>query len=584
MERWLQLGFMIPQMRSSHCLLLGGLAVFTSAAMACGGGNARSGFGEEEQIAATDPSGEGASGGPVGGFGGDAAQNVTLEPKNTTVIIDTATTPITPGSAAFKVTKNGADITAGATFTLKDSSLGAFNGATFTSVGSLPAGVLGKSTTVQVQTDKGQALGTITVVQLRKTGPSRDFFFVVPYGEDPAPKSDVLKFSTNIKQADVAFVMDTTGSMDGSITNLKTALQSTLLSQLQAAIPNVGLAIVDYKDYPTAPYGDAGGSFLGIVTPKDFPVLVRQKITTTLSLATTAVGQYKASGGNDLPESQIPAMQHVLTGEALASGGANVAAASVTQPGHWGGVEFRPGSAPVVVNITDIDWHGEGHTPYPFATPTMASLKAAFLARNAFFVNITSSDESQANDLSDATKSYVAPAAFGGTCGAGQCCTGVGGAARAPTGPGGTCRLNFQHSNGSGVSGGVVKAIQAIAVGSTFDVKAAASNDPKNAKGVDATKFIKALRAMDEGNPANGCPAAPAKDSDGDGIKDTFLAVKAGTPVCFEVIPAKNGIVPPELDPQFFNAFVDVIAVQGNLALDKRSVLFLVPPKDAGVK
>ena len=44
-----------------------------------------------------------------------------------------------------------------------------------------------------------------------------DFFFVVPYGEDPSPKNDVLTFSTNIKQADVAFLMDTTGSMSGSI-------------------------------------------------------------------------------------------------------------------------------------------------------------------------------------------------------------------------------------------------------------------------------------------------------------------------------------------------------------------------------
>jgi hypothetical protein len=169
-------------------------------------------------------------------------------------------------------------------------------------------------------------------------------------------------------------------------------------------------------------------------------------------------------------------------------------------------------------------------------------------------------------------------------CAAGQCCTGVNGAGRAPGGPGGTCRLNFLSQNGGGVSGGIVSAIQAIAVGSTFDVTATPSNDPKNPGGVDATKFIKALRAMDEGNPANGCPAAPAKDSNGDGIKDTFLAVKAGTPVCFEVIPATNNTVMPTSDPQFFNAFIDVIAVQGNLHLDKRSVLFLVPPKDAGVK
>ena len=556
-------------MRSAQSVLLGGRALVIAAG--CGGGSGRSGFNEDEDKSATDPNaGPGGPGGP-GGFGGDATQNVTLDPKNTTVIIDSATNPITPGKQAFKVTKNGQDITAGATFTLKDASLGAFNGATFTSIGSLPAGVLGKSSIVTVQTKEGQALGTITVVQLRKTGDQRDFFFVEPYGEDPSPKSDVLKFSTNIKQADVAFVMDTTGSMSGAINALKSALSGSLLAQLQAAIPNVGIAIVDHKDFGQ---GDSWG------------VNVRQTITTNLALAQGAVNAMSAGGGGDEAEAQVGAMYFALTGQAN-TGSPSLAAHSPASPGAFGGVDFRAGSVPVVVEISDASWHD------PSGSATIAGLKAAFASTKAKFVNVAESGspfgggpEGQPNDLSDATGSNVPPSAFGTVagCAAGQCCTGLNGAGRAPTGPGGTCRLNFLSSSGGGVSTGIVKAIEAIAVGSSFDVKAIASNDPKNAKGVDATKFIKALRAMDEGNPANNCPAAPAKDSDGDGIKDTFLAVKAGTPVCFEVIPAKNGTVPAELDPQFYNAFVDVIAVQGNLHLDKRSVLFLVPPKDAGVK
>ncbi|MDB4936696.1 MAG: hypothetical protein JWP87_3668 [Labilithrix sp.] len=555
-------------MRNTNTAQVGcGLALALVIATGCSGGGSRSGFEEAQQeTAGTDPNAGNPQGGPAGGFGGDASQNVVLEPKNTTVIIDTATNPVTPGTAAFKVTKDGADITAGATFTLKDASLGAFKGSTFTSVGSLPAGVLGKSTTVQVQTDKGQALGTITVVQLRKTGAQRDFFFVVPYGEDPSPKNDVLTFSTNIKQADVAFVMDTTGSMSSAIDNLKNALQGTLMAQLQAAIPNVGLAVVDYKDF-----GDP------------WVVKVNQVVTTNLGLAKAGVASMSASGGGDTPEAAIAAMQYTLLGQA----NSGIPAHANTTPGTFGGVDFRPGSIPVVVNITDATWHDAS------GSATMASLKAAYASTKAKFVNIAESGfsfgtgpEGQADELSDATGSNVPSTAFGSVagCNAGQCCTGNNGAGRAATGPGGTCRLNFLSTSGSGVSGGIVKAIEAIAVGSTFDVKAIPSNDPKNAGGVDATKFIKALRAMDEGNPANKCPAAPAKDSDGDGIKDTFIAVKAGTPVCFEVIPAKNTIVPPELDPQFFNAFVDVIAVQGNLHLDKRSVTFLVPPKDAGVK
>ncbi|MBX3191049.1 MAG: VWA domain-containing protein [Labilithrix sp.] len=539
-------------MRSAQQLIsFGGLALVI--AVGCGG-SGRNGF---------DGDGEG---NPAGGeddlnsgqFGGDPALNIVLDPKNTTVIIDSATTPTTAGSVAYKVTQNGKDLTGDATFKLKDPSLGSFNGATFTSIASLPEGVLGKSTTVEAKTPNGQGLGTLTVVQLRKTGAQRDFFFIVPHNEAPSPNNDVLKFSTNIKQADVAFVMDTTGSMGTSINNLKTAIQGTLMTQLQAAIPNVGLAVVDYRDF-----GDA------------WVALVRQRVTTTLSLAQSAVNAMTAFGGGDTPEAAVAAMHYTLTGQANPP----IAAHTPSTPGLFGAAEFRPGSVPVVVNITDAPWHT------PSGNQSVATLTTAFNTTKAKFVQVSNgAPEAQADALSDATASNVPPTAFGPSCAAGMCCTGLSGAARTPTGPGGTCRLNFLSSGGNGVSTGIVQAIQAIAVGTVFDVKASASNDPKNPKGVDATKFIKALRAMDEGNPAQGCPAAPAKDSDGDGIKDTFLSVKAGTPVCFEIIPAMNTIVPPELDPQFFNAFVDVIGVQGNLPLDKRSVLFLVPPKDAGVK
>lgn len=555
--------------------------VVLAVAAGCGSGGIRAAFDDDE--AATEPSaGDEQNGGasPTGGFGGQATGDVQLDPKNTTIIIDTATNPVTPGSIAYKVTSKGQNATADATLAIEDANLGKFNGATFTSTDKLPNGAMGVSTTVQATTKDGAALGRLTIVQLRKTGPQRDFFFIVPYGGDPSPKNDVLTFSTNIKQVDVVFNMDTTGSMGGSISNLKNALSGTLLSQLQAAIPSVGLAVVDFRDYPI------GGLFSGYGSPGDWPVKVHQTITTSLTAAQSAVGKYAAGGGGDAPESQIPSMQHILTGEALSWSGGSIPQHVPSAPGAWGGVDFRPGAVPVIVNITDVDWHGEGHTPYDFTTPTMASLKNAFTSKNAFFVDVSSGDQAQANELSDATKSNVPPSAFGGTCATGQCCTGVNGAAVAPNGPGGNCRLVFRHSNGNGVGTGVVKAIEAISIGAAYDVKAIASNDPKNANkngGVDATKFIKALRAMEEGNAAAGCPVAAARDSDGDGIKDTFVAVKVGTPVCFEVIPAKNDTVLPENQPQFFNAFVDVIGVQGNVQLDKRTVLFLVPPKDPGV-
>jgi hypothetical protein len=454
-------------MRTAQSALFVGLALVI--AVGCGSSSSRNGFDDQEQNSTSDPSDPQLGGPGDPGFGGDASKNLVLDPVTATVIIDTAANPVVPGSVTYKVSKQGKDVTAGATFTLKDPSLGSFAGAKFTSVAALPQGVLGKSSTVTVNAPEGQALGSLTVVALRKTGAQRDFFFVVPYKENPTPKSDVLKFSTNIKQADVAFSMDTTGSMGSSINNLKSALQTTLLSQLQAAIPNVGLAITDFRDF-----GDS------------WVAQVRQPITTNLTLAQNAVGAMNAGGGGDTPEASIASMQYILDGKA----NNGIPAHANTVPGTFGAVDFRGGSVPVVVNITDADWHD------PSGVASMSSLKAAFAAAKAKFVGITETglggQENQANDLSDATGSNVPP--------------------------------------------------------------------------------------------TEGCPAAPAKDSDGDGIKDTFIAVKAGTPVCFEVIAAMNTTVPAALDPQFFNAFIDVMGLPGDLKLDTRSVLFLVPPTVTGVK
>lgn len=523
--------------------------------VACSSATRRTGFNDDE-INATSPDGDMGN----GGFGKGALSDIEVDPKNTTIFIDSATTPETPGTVTYKVTRGGKDLTADATFAIEDPVLGSFGGATFTSALALPSGKMGVSALVEATTPEGKGLARLTIVKLRKTGNQRDFFFIVPYQLAPTPQNDVLKFSTNIKFADVAFVMDTTGSMSGSISALKSAIQGTLMTQLQASIPNVGLAVVDFRDFTD------GANVLR----------VRQRITTNLGLAQTAVAAMSAGGGGDGPEASLAALHHSLTGQANGV----IPAFAPTVPGTWGGLEFRPGAVPVIVHIHDDSWHD------PSGIATMANVTTAFTSRNAKFVNIADNGgpETQANTLSDATGSNVPTSAFGACSGGtGPCCTDLNGAGRAASGPGGTCRLNFRSQNGAGVSTSIVKGIQAIAVGSAYDVRAVASNDPANAKGVDATNFIKALRAMEEGDPTNGCPAMPARDDDGDGIKETFVSVTVGTNVCFEVIPATNTTVMPENGPQFFNAFIDVIGVQGNVKLDQRSVLFLVPPKDPGV-
>ena len=175
--------------------------------------------------------------------------------------------------------------------------------------------------------------------------------------------------------------------------------------------------------------------------------------------------------------------------------------------------------------------------------------------------------ESQA--LSDATGSNVPAAAYPG----GKCNPQAGAA------PNGNCRLNFDINNGVGLDTSVVQAIQAISIGANFNVTAIAANDPMNAGGVDATKFIQEIRALGEGDPMNGCPKLTTTKSNASlTYDDVFVGVTAGTSVCFEVIPAMNTTVMPTATAQFFKAFINVVGLPGNTALDQRSVLFLVPP------
>jgi len=397
--------------------------------------------------------------------------------------------------------------------------------------------------------------------------------FLIPYREPPTPDGAQVDVDIGLKSVDLTVVMDTTGSMQPSIENLKSNLATHLIPALQSAIPSIGVALVDQKDYPLVPFGGNG----------DFPVRIVQTVTTDIAQAQTSVGYYMSDGGGDEPEAQIPAMWHALTGGALRWQVGDVPQRPV-HPGTSGGVELRPGSLPVVVLITDADWHEVDHAPYDdrvIAPPSMNDLVDAFVAFGAKFIDVTNgasgAPEAQADVLSDRTASSVLPSAFGDRCGGG-CCTGIDGAARPATAPGGRCRLNFLHDDGAGVSDSIVQAVRALSVGSEIDVTAVASNASTNPNGVDATAFIRALRAIDEGDASGECAAHEAIDADGDGVKDTFVGVVLGTKLCFEVLPKENDSVPATSAPQLFDAWIDVVGEPGAVELDRRLVRFEVPP------
>ena len=526
-------------------------SIVVAAALACACGSTATRRVVVEEPVVTDPN----LGVTVGAL--------TVEPANGVYYIDTSTTPPTASKQGFRVIWKSADgdvdVTDEATFALADARVGGFAGADFTTATTLPTGLRALSSVVSVSARELAGVAAVTVVPLKRTSEDRDFFFLEPFQEAPSPASDVLRFETKIRAADVVFAVDNTGSMSGTIRDVQTELAGTLMPRLRAAIPSVGLSVVSFQD-------EVDGA--GVVE-------VYQRITTVLADAQAAAGRMSARGGGDLPEANVAAMWHILTGKALGT----LVPAHVPPAGFSGGVNFRKGAVPVVVQISDADWQD------PSMGVTAVQLATAFKTANARFVSVTTttsfgaSNEAQADTLSDATSSNVLPSVFSG-CGAGKCCTGVNGAAREPVGASRRCRLNFKYTPGSAtLANSVVSAIKAISGGSIYDVTAAAVNDPANPGGVDATKFIRAMRAKDEGDAAQGCAARQAKDTNGDGVNDTFVGVTIGAKVCFEVIPETNAFVTPTEAAQFFTAKIEVRGVPGAIVLDTRDVLLLVPPQ-----
>lgn len=512
---------------------------------------------------------------------------VQITPSNAVLMIDTTTSPAKPAVQAYTVRVSHddgtvTDVSMSATFAI-DPKFGSFAGNVYTSPDALPDGKPQATVFSAEVTDnagnvkRGEA--QITLIALRKSGNSRDFFFLEPYLGTPSPSRDVLRFGTNIKQVDVAFAVDTTGSMGGVLSALKTSLSGTIIPALKKTIPNVGIAATGYDDFPVSPFGG----------DPDQPFYLLQTVTTSIPAAQAGVNALALHGGGDGPESDYEAIYQILTGEGVRWKGGLIKK-KTNAPGTYGFVDFRPGSLPVVVNATDIEFHEKSDyapifdgAPEPHGRDEVVAAYKKTFARHVG-ISTGASAYAQQADLCKESGSYVPPLAFKGACG-GQCCTEQGGVGRAPDGPSGTCLLSFKaSSSGTGVSDGIVKAIAALSAGSNFNVTAAVSNDTENPDGVDATKFVKALRAMKEGDPKQGCAETKTIDTDKDGIDDTFEGVTVGDPVCFEVIPNDNTTVPATKQPQFFNAYIDILGMPGAVKLDRRRVLFLVPPADIVAK
>jgi hypothetical protein len=458
-----------------------------------------------------------------------------------------------------------------------------------------------------------------------------DFVFTVDYNAAPSPASETLDLSTNIQQADVLFVFDTTGSQSSSIKAVEMGL-SGIVGSVQAKVPNIAFGVSEFRDFTTDdPFVFKYDYRITTMSSPMSPTL------TGVQAAMTAVAT--VGDGGDSPEAGWEALYAIAGGPPMTAtssiGGSYTSTINLTsiQPttppagetqGNVAGAGFRAGSVPIIVTVSDAAWHdapGEsptetdpttgmvdphaGFDDYTQVTGVPSREKTIDLLRKlgAKVIGIAATNNSSATgdsttrstDTAYDTGAVVTPGDFGtvrpANCNPNQCCTGVSGVG-VPPDTSGNCPLAFQYDdgNGNGIGAAVGNGIVALANGLKFDIHVQAIDvDPNtvenfmlevvpNVSGMGPAAMCVVIPTLMLQDNFTGPLATPGSDK----IPDTVPGIVNGQKVCFDVVPKMNTTVANTAQPQFFHAQLQVKGTSGGGSVNlgtPRDVFFLVPPK-----
>ena len=146
---------------------------------------------------------------------------------------------------------------------------------------------------------------------------------------------------------DVFFLVDTSNSMETTISGLRRGMQQ-IIDDLAASGLDVQFGVGEFKDYPIPGYGDTQSG--------DFPYRLDRKIGPADVALKEALERLESSGGGQLdqPESQLTGLYQAATG---------AGDPPWVSAGQDAG--FRPGALKVIVNMTDAPFHNEPQHPSP---------------------------------------------------------------------------------------------------------------------------------------------------------------------------------------------------------------------------
>lgn len=400
-------------------------------------------------------------------------------------------------------------------------------------------------------TDPNDATSTI---------PAGDFYFVLPY-QDPA-QDGVLAFSTTLRQADVFFSVDTTGSFGEEIAAIQSTIGDLIIPGVNLVIENAAFGVGRFEDFPLQPFG----------LPSDRPFELLAPITIDPLAVQTAVDALPpAAGGLDTPEAGVEALYQWATGHGIPELGMSAFA-----PGDIGGAGFRRNSLPIIIQITDAVSHpAADYLSASIVTRDRDAAVNALQQIGARVIGVRSTENigtsfdprDELEALALATGATVPPVS-------GVCNTGLDGATRLPVMQNNrdVCPLVFDvrpDGTGTGLGAIIVDAIEQLASFSTLDISAVpvgvtvGVHGERLPSGTDTADFIQSIVPEP--------PAPPGSTIDGDVFRD----VQPGSTVNFR-LQARNDFVPHIERPQLFTIDIHILGDTVTV-LDVRNVYVVVP-------
>lgn len=177
---------------------------------------------------------------------------------------------------------------------------------------------------------------------------------------------------------DIVLLQDETGSMGDDIGALR-ALAPQIWDSI-AAVSTAGfrMSVAGFGDYARSPWGSSSDSVYRLT----------QNFTTSRDAFTNGVGILKASGGNDTPESQYPALYYTLTPSHPCidtNGDGDCSDRNDTPIGQQ--PSFRSGAKRIILLATDAPFHAPETTPrYP--GPSGDTVRNALRATNTAVIGL----------------------------------------------------------------------------------------------------------------------------------------------------------------------------------------------------